>query len=81
MRLNGVLSVDDNGIIASLIKHTEFDTHDRRIVHTAAHGALVGGYHHDIVFCKTDIGVLFAKGFQHLIGRADIIKSAERDRI
>lgn len=63
VRFDGVLAVDDNGIVAALIEHSEVYAEDGRIIHAARHCALVGSHDHDIVVSERDIGYVRTRAF------------------
>ena len=81
MRFDRVLAVDNNGIVAALIEHSEVYAEDGRIIHAARHCALVGSHDHDIVVSERDIGICTDESLQHLICGAHVVKSRQGDRV
>ena len=55
---DGIFSVNDYGIVTALIEHTEVNTHNRGVIHTLAHTALIGRYNHSLVGVNVDVGIL-----------------------
>ena len=49
MCLDGVLTVDDYGVVAALIEHADIHAHNGGIVHAAGHGTLIGGDDGDLI--------------------------------
>ena len=78
---DGVLAVDDDGVVASLVEHTEVNAHNGGIVHTLAHSALVGRDNHSLVGVDVEVGILVEHRLDHLICRAHVLKAVKRNGV
>ena len=81
MCLNRVHTVDDDREIAALVEHTEVEPEQRRIEHTSAHCALIGRNDHQLIAGERNFGKRLDQCLDHLIGRADVVKAAERNGV
>lgn len=81
VRLDGVHTVNNYGIVTALIEGSEVETKGGGIIHTTAHSALIRRNDHKIVTVNLDIRNSLDKSLDHLICRTNVIKAAERNSI
>ena len=56
---DGVTAVDDGGVVASLVEHTEVETQDGGVVHAAGQTAFIGRNDHRVAVEQIDLGLEF----------------------
>ena len=75
MRDDGVASVDDAGVVAALIEHTEVQPQHGSVVNIPAYGAFVRRDAHEAVLVQLDVGETLGERFQHLIGGEIVVEA------
>ena len=76
-----VTTVDNGGIVTSLIEHTEVETQDGGVVHAAGQTAFVGRNDHRVAVEQIDFGFLLDECLDHLIRGTDTVKAGQRNSI
>ncbi len=76
-----VAAVHNSGIIPSFVEHSHLYSQNRSVVHIAVKSALVGAYHHKVLWRNVKLINLLKHCFKHLIRRHNIIKSHKRHRV
>ena len=78
---DGVTAVDDSGVVASLVEHTEVETQDGGVVHAAGQTAFIGRNDHRVAVEQIDLGFLLDECLDHLVRGTDAVKAGQRNRI
>ena len=72
---DGVTAVYDHGIISALVEHSEVHSEGGGVVHITADGTLVGRHDHKIIVVGMEIGDVFEKSLENLIGGHNVIEA------
>ena len=79
--LDGIFTVDYDGVVTALVEHTDVQTQHRGIVHASLHSTLVGRNDHHAVLIDYDIRHASDQRLDHLVGGSDVVKAVQRDRV
>ena len=72
---NGVAAVHHTGVVPALVEHAQLHPQHGGVVHVPVQGALVGGDNHKVIPLGRKVGEVAEHGFQHLIGRHQVVKA------
>ena len=76
-----VMSVDDLGIVTTLVEHTHRYAQHRSVVHVPVQSTLVRTDDHKLVRCCLEMRDRLEHCLQHLIGRHHVVKAHQRNGI
>ena len=71
---DGILAVDDDGIIPAFVEHSHIHTQNTGEVNSSRHCTFIGADNHQVIVVCSEIGHMSQKRFQKLISREEIVK-------
>ena len=81
MCYDGVMSVDDLGVVTALVEHTHRYTQHGCVVHIPVQSAFVRADDHKLVRSRLEVRNGLEHCLQYLVRRHHVVKAHERDRI
>ena len=76
-----IASVNDVGIVPSLVEHTEVEPEYGREIKISGKGALVLRNHHNVVLIQRNVVETLVQGFKNLISREKVVESHKRNGV
>ncbi len=73
---NGILAVNNGGIIAALVKHAGIHADHACKVNSAGKRSFVGAYYNHMVLVHQQVFLIFQKRAHKLVGRREVIETA-----